>query len=77
MNIHAFNDFHGLLADIEGLPAVFEKQNLFLALSYLNRSEIPGGLEALAKRLEKTPDETAAEFQAYQLETDRQRRGAR
>jgi hypothetical protein len=73
----AYDDFAGLLSDLEGTPAVWEKQNLFLALYYRPRSEIPAGLEALAELLKKSPGEISAQFQAFQAETERMRKAKR
>lgn len=69
----AYDDFSSLLSDLEGKPAAWEKQNLFLTISYLDRREIPGALEALAKRLQKPPIEIQAEYDLFHAETERLR----
>jgi|GEM_PF-2850557 len=69
----AYDDFLNLLFDLEDKPSTWEKQNLFLALSYRPKREIPGALQALAERLQKPLAEISAEFETFNAETKRQR----
>ena len=72
-----YDDFFGLLADQEGRPpCCWERNNLFSALSYRPREEIPAGLDALAAVMRKPRSVVAREFAAFSAETARQRREA-